>query len=171
MEDNRENLVLIVAGYPLPMKVFISENPGLESRFRTSIDFADYTDEELVKIFGVMAEQAQYDVSPEVTARLQEILTVTPRGESFGNARFVRNVLEAAVGHHAWRLRDVAEPTLEQLRTLEPDDLGVPELPAPEVRLDPGVVELPTGEEPPEPVTDPVTEPADEPDPTTEEDQ
>lgn len=146
MEDHRDDLVVIVAGYPLPMKVFISENPGLESRFRTQIDFDDYSDEELVQIFGVMAEKAQYDVSDDVCARLRELLSVTPRGSSFGNARFVRNVLEAAIGHHAWRLREIDAPTVEQLRALEPDDVVVPDLPAPEEPVDPGVVDLPAGE-------------------------
>ena len=56
MEDKRDDLVVIVAGYPVPMAVFISQNPGLESRFRTTIDFVDYTDDELVQIFEVMAE-------------------------------------------------------------------------------------------------------------------
>ena len=58
MEDHRDDLVVIVAGYPLPMEVFIAQNPGLESRFRTEIDFADYTDDELVAIFEVMASGA-----------------------------------------------------------------------------------------------------------------
>lgn len=125
MEDKRDDLVVIVAGYPLPMAVFISENPGLESRFRTTIDFANYTDDELVGIFSSMVSGADYDASEAVVDRLREILAETPRGPSFGNARFVRNLMEAAIGHHAWRLRDIAEPTLEQLRTLEPEDLVV----------------------------------------------
>nr|WP_246304179.1 AAA family ATPase [Nocardioides thalensis] len=125
MEDKRDDLVVIVAGYPLPMAIFISENPGLESRFRTTIDFADYTDDELAEIFAGMAKGADYDAGEEVVARLREILAGVQRGPSFGNARFVRNVLEAAIGHHAWRLREIAEPTLEQLRSLEPDDLVV----------------------------------------------
>ncbi|MBS4751475.1 AAA family ATPase [Nocardioides sp. zg-ZUI104] len=123
MEDRRDDLVVIVAGYPVPMMVFISENPGLESRFRTTIDFVDYTDDELVAIFSSMAVGADYDAGEDVLARLREILAATERGPSFGNARFVRNLLEAAIGHHAWRLREVAEPTLEQLRTLEAADL------------------------------------------------
>ncbi|WP_436699290.1 AAA family ATPase [Nocardioides sp. BYT-33-1] len=125
MEDKRDDLVVIVAGYPLPMAIFISENPGLESRFRTTIDFSDYTDDELVAIFASMVKGADYDAGEPVLARLREILAGTERGPSFGNARFVRNLMEAAVGHHAWRLREVAEPTLEQLRALEPDDLVV----------------------------------------------
>ena len=55
--------------------------------------------------------------------RFETILAVTPRGPTFGNGRFARNQLEAAIGRHAWRLRDVAEPTLEQLRELTADDL------------------------------------------------
>ncbi|KRC54905.1 MULTISPECIES: AAA family ATPase [unclassified Nocardioides] len=125
MEDKREDLVVIVAGYPLPMAIFISENPGLESRFRTTIDFSDYTDDELADIFASMVGGADYDAGEPVLARLREILAGTERGPSFGNARFVRNLMEAAIGRHAWRLRDVAEPTLEQLRTLEPADLVV----------------------------------------------
>ena len=125
MEDKRDDLVVIVAGYPLPMAVFIAENPGLESRFRTTIDFANYSDDELVGIFSSMVGGADYDAGDAVVTRLKEILAETPRGPSFGNARFVRNLMEAAIGHHAWRLRDIAEPTLEQLRTLEPQDLVV----------------------------------------------
>ncbi len=127
MEDKRDDLVVIVAGYPLPMAIFISENPGLESRFRTMIEFQNYTDDELVAIFEQMAEGADYDTDGAVVARLRDMLAEAPRGPSFGNARYVRNVLEAAIGHHAWRLRDVAEPTLEQLRSLDAADLVVPD--------------------------------------------
>ncbi|KAA1425764.1 AAA family ATPase [Nocardioides antri] len=140
MEDKRDDLVVIVAGYPLPMAIFISENPGLESRFRTMIEFQNYTDDELVAIFEQMVGNADYDAGEEVLARLREILADAPRGPSFGNARFVRNMLEAAIGHHAWRLRDIKEPTLEQLRSLEADDLVVPD------------------DEPEEPAVEPVAE-------------
>ena len=123
MEDRRDDLVLIVAGYPDPMVLFITQNPGLASRFRTTIEFADYTDDELVEIFGGLAAAADYDVTPECLDRFRTILLGTPRGPSFGNGRFARNLLEAAIGRHAWRLRDVAEPTVEQLRQLVPEDL------------------------------------------------
>lgn len=123
MEDNRDDLVLIVAGYPEPMSGFISRNPGLSSRFRTTIEFTDYADEELLDIFTSMATDADYDVTERCRKRFAMILAITPRGPSFGNARFARNHLEAAIGRHAWRLRDLDEPTLEQLRALEPEDL------------------------------------------------
>ena len=122
MEDRRDDLVLIVAGYPVPMAIFIAQNPGLASRFRTTIEFADYTDEELVSILKEMAKAADYDLDDACVRRFTAILGLTPRGPVFGNGRFARNMLEAAIGKHAWRLRDVAEPTVEQLRKLVPED-------------------------------------------------
>jgi adenylate kinase family enzyme len=155
MEDKRDDLVVIVAGYPVPMAIFISQNPGLESRFRTQIDFADYTDDELAKIFGVMAKAAEYDVDDAVLDRLRALLGAAERGPTFGNARYVRNVLEAAIGRHAWRLRDIEAPTLEQLRTLEADDLDqvVPDGPTEPVEWEPV----------PDPVPDPGPTPTEEP--------
>lgn len=166
MEDKRNDLVVIVAGYPLPMAVFISENPGLESRFRTTIDFADYTDDELAEIFSSMVAGADYDAGEPVLDRLREILGAAQRGPSFGNARFVRNLMEAAIGRHAWRLRDIAEPTLEQLRTLEPEDL-VADLNQPDDRPDDQPDDQPAPPaEPVEPfVPAPEPEPEPEPDP------
>lgn len=122
MEDNRDDLVVIVAGYPLPMEEFIAQNPGLASRFRTHIEFPDYTDDELLEIFQLMVSGADYDAGPEVEEQLRAIIAATPKGPTFGNARFVRNQLEAAIGRHAWRLRDVEEPTIEELRQLVVDD-------------------------------------------------
>jgi SpoVK/Ycf46/Vps4 family AAA+-type ATPase len=123
MEDQRDDLVLIVAGYPDPMVVFIAQNPGLASRFRTTIEFADYTDDELLAIFQRLAEGADYDVPDATRTRFTTLLAATPRGPSFGNGRYARNLLESAIGRHAWRLRDVTEPTIEQLRELVPEDL------------------------------------------------
>jgi Holliday junction resolvasome RuvABC ATP-dependent DNA helicase subunit len=125
MEDNRQDLVVIVAGYPRPMAKFIDENPGLNSRFRTTIEFDNYTDDELVGIFSGMANKADYDIDDDVITAFKVQLAQQTRDETFGNGRFARNVFEAAIGHQAWRLRDIAEPTLEQLRKLQPEDLAV----------------------------------------------
>ncbi|WP_298748027.1 AAA family ATPase [uncultured Serinicoccus sp.] len=122
MEDHREDLVVIVAGYPDPMADFIATNPGLESRFRTIIDFADYTDDELSAILQHLAAQMDYDLSGRALTRFTEILAATPRGPSFGNGRFARNLLEAAIGRHAWRLRDEEGASVEDLRTLQQED-------------------------------------------------
>ncbi|GMA30197.1 AAA family ATPase [Litorihabitans aurantiacus] len=123
MEDHRDDLVVIVAGYPGPMKDFIDTNPGLESRFSTTITFEDYTDAELRAIFTLMAEGADFAPTPECLERVEEITSVQPRSSGFGNGRYVRNLLDAAIARHAWRLRDVEAPTIDQLRELLPEDL------------------------------------------------
>ncbi|WP_371405013.1 AAA family ATPase [Kribbella sp. NBC_00662] len=123
MEDRRDDLVVIVAGYPEPMEAFIAANPGLASRFRTTIEFENYTDDELTDILTGLAEASDYELVPESLAKFREILVATPRDNSFGNGRFARNVLEAAIGRHAWRLRDVTAPTTDQLRQILAEDL------------------------------------------------
>lgn len=123
MEDHRDELVVIVAGYPAPMREFIATNPGLSSRFRTSITFEDYSDDELTAILKDQALKNDYDLTDEAVDRFREILAATPRDEAFGNGRFARNTLEAAIGRHAWRLRDDEEATLDDLRTLQRVDL------------------------------------------------
>ncbi|WP_112242837.1 AAA family ATPase [Kribbella monticola] len=123
MEDRRDDLVVIVAGYPEPMEDFIAANPGLASRFRTTIAFEDYTDEELTDILTGLAEGADYELTPNALDQFKVILASTPRNRSFGNGRFARNMLEAAIGRHAWRLRDVTAPSTDQLRQILPEDL------------------------------------------------
>lgn len=128
MEDHRDDLVVIVAGYTGPMTGFIANNPGLASRFRTTIEFADYTDAELLAIFTQLATKADYDLAEGCTAEFSRQLSRESRDETFGNGRWARNLFEAAIGRHAWRLREITEPSLAELRTLVPGDLaGDPE--------------------------------------------
>lgn len=123
MEDHREDLVVVVAGYPAPMEQFVSVNPGLRSRFRKTISFADYSTDELVAIFDQMAIKADYSPTDECRIRLRELALAEAGDEGFGNARWVRGRLETAMVNSAWRLRGVDEPTVDQLRHLEPADL------------------------------------------------
>jgi Holliday junction resolvasome RuvABC ATP-dependent DNA helicase subunit len=123
MEDHRDDLLVIVAGYPAPMRRFITSNPGLESRFRLTLSFDDYTDDELVEIFSRIASGADFSPTPATLDHLREMLRVEPRTEGFGNGRFVRNVFESAVVRQAWRLRELTEPDVEQLRELRPEDI------------------------------------------------
>ena len=124
MEDHRDELVVIVAGYPLPMARFLTTNPGLESRFATTIAFDDYTDAQLREIFALAARKADFEPSAEALDLVEQVVAAQPRHEGFGNGRLARNLLDRAVLRHAWRLRDVATPTVEQLRTLLPADLA-----------------------------------------------
>ncbi|MFD6139199.1 AAA family ATPase, partial [Promicromonospora sp. NPDC060271] len=123
MEDHRDDLVVIVAGYPGPMARFVSTNPGLESRFARTITFDDYSADELRRIFESMTRSADFEPQPETLERFDRLAADQPRGEGFGNGRWARNVLDSAIARHAWRLRDVERPTLDQLRTLVPEDL------------------------------------------------
>lgn len=115
-----------VAGYPAPMTRFITSNPGLASRFRTTIAFDDYTDVELIEVFTRLAEQADYAADTPCQEALLDLLAATVRDEHFGNGRWARNVLEEAIVRQAWRLRDVAEPTVAQMRELTAQDVAPP---------------------------------------------
>jgi len=126
MEDHRSDLVVIVAGYPDPMVAFVAQNPGLSSRFRTTVEFADYTDDEVVSILHKLAADADYDVTPPAERVFREVLAATPRTMAFGNGRFARNLLEEAIGRQAMRIQDVEEPTTAQLRDLDAADFGAP---------------------------------------------
>jgi SpoVK/Ycf46/Vps4 family AAA+-type ATPase len=123
MEDHREDLVVIVAGYPEPMVHFIAQNPGLASRFTTTIEFDDYSDDELLAILDSIADMSDYELTDEARRKVRHTLEATARTPAFGNGRFVRNLFEHAMGRHAWRLQDAVEPTLDDLRLLREEDV------------------------------------------------
>ena len=126
MEDDRDRLVVIVAGYTAEMKTFIDANSGLASRFNHYVEFPDYTAEELAEIFRMNAKKSQYLLSAEAERDLGAFIVAktASRDRKFGNARWVRNLFEQAVAHQAERVADIANPTQEQLMTIEMRDIG-----------------------------------------------
>lgn len=122
MEDHRRDLVVIAAGYEAQMRHFLQANPGLASRFPRVVHFPGYTDDELITIFTDMATQAGFHLAGGVTERLAAILARTPRGEDFGNARYVRNLLDDAIAAQALRITTTSTSSAE-IRTLRPEDM------------------------------------------------
>ncbi len=106
MEDNRDDLVVIVAGYTDEMHDFLTSNPGLISRFNKYIDFPDYTDDELMAILAMNAKKQGYIIADEANAVVRDMLTNMTLGErlDFGNARGMRNTLEKLVQEQANRI-------------------------------------------------------------------
>jgi hypothetical protein len=132
MEDHRDDLAVIAAGYPEEMGDLIDANPGLKSRFTRTIHFPDYTTDELVAIFELMGEDTDYHLDDAGRARLVEVIEAEPRSRGFGNARFVRNVFEASVAYQAERLAAVEAPTDAELTTLTAADVVPPDIGATE---------------------------------------
>ncbi len=128
MEDHRERLVVIVAGYSEQMTEFIDSNPGLRSRFNTYIHFANYNEDELERIFAQLAERGGYRLEESARVELRTLFgtRLALADHSFGNGRYVRNTFEAILRNQALRLAHTEqEPTREDLMTLLPADIVV----------------------------------------------
>jgi len=126
MEDHRQNLVVIVAGYPQLMENFLTSNPGLRSRFAREIIFPDYSTDELVAITEKLATDADYRLGDRTHATLQLIFEQATRNEGFGNARYARTLFEQAASRQAVRLSTdspVSSLGVDALATIEVDDL------------------------------------------------
>lgn len=126
MEDDRDRLVVVLAGYTAEMKGFIDSNPGLQSRFNRYIEFPDYTAEELARIFLLQTEKSQYTCDQDVRNSIVQIMerAVAEKDRNFGNGRYVRNLFEKAIQRQAVRLSGVAPLTTEMLSELTLHDLG-----------------------------------------------
>ncbi|MPY92331.1 MAG: AAA family ATPase [Acidimicrobiia bacterium] len=123
VEDRRDRTVVIVAGYPEEMAHFVEANPGLRSRFPTTIRFADYSSGELVAIFESMGTKLRYLPTSEALALVRALVEAVPRDKGFGNARLVRNLFEVVVARHASRVVALPKPTEEDLTVLLPEDV------------------------------------------------
>ncbi len=125
MENHRDDLVVILAGYRERMEQFFRSNPGLSSRIAHHIDFPDYTSAELLAIGHLMLEQMQYELSREAEAALREYIELRQRQPNFSNARSIRNALDRARLRHATRLLAQRGKPLSarELMTIEADDI------------------------------------------------
>ncbi|MFF7649510.1 right-handed parallel beta-helix repeat-containing protein [Streptomyces sp. NPDC007983] len=123
MEDHRDEVVVIAAGYTEEMRRFLASNPGLASRFSRTVEFEHYNSEELVTIMSGYAAASGYDCPEETLAALRAYVDLIPRDRSFGNARTARQLLEAMMTRQARRIGTMAAPGLEDLRLLLPGDL------------------------------------------------
>jgi SpoVK/Ycf46/Vps4 family AAA+-type ATPase len=123
MEEHRGDLVIIVAGYEGPMLRFLEFNPGLASRFPTVLRFPDYTDDELVAIFEVMAADAGFSLDDGVLDAVRRRLRSAARGESFGNARLMRNLLDRSIALQAQRITREDGPAPGDIGMLRVEDL------------------------------------------------
>ena len=128
MEDDRDRLIVIVAGYPDEMERFIRSNPGLQSRFSRFIEFGDYAPLELCRIFGSMCHRNGLVLSPALREKVVQHFHAlwNDRDEHFGNARLVRNTFEAVIHAQANRLASEATISPAVLARLEADDLKTP---------------------------------------------
>ena len=125
MEDNRDRLIVIIAGYKDEMQKFIDMNPGLQSRFTRYINFEDYNALSLARIFRLNATRYGYTLSPDAERRLNTVLTdmVLHKDEHFGNAREVRNLFEQTLQHQADRLIGIENVSEHDLATIEAEDI------------------------------------------------
>jgi SpoVK/Ycf46/Vps4 family AAA+-type ATPase len=128
MEEDRADLVVIVAGYEGPMLRFLDFNPGLASRFPRVLRFPDYTDDELVAIFEVMAADAGFGLADGVLDAVRRRLRAVARGESFGNARLMRNHLDRAIALQAQRITRGDGPVTADIGLIRVDDLPVADI-------------------------------------------
>jgi hypothetical protein len=123
MEDHRDSVVVIVAGYPEEMEDFIDSNPGLASRFSRTLQFEDYVTTELVSIVEHHAERHQYQLTDPAREALTAYFDAMPRGDRFGNGRSARQTFQAMTERQAYRVAEMAAPDESDLITLRPQDL------------------------------------------------
>ncbi len=126
MEDDRDRLVVILAGYTNEIKDFIDSNPGLQSRFNRYIQFDDYSTEELTEIFKRNLRKSRYKIKRDAFEKLQDVVerAVVSRDKNFGNARYIRNLFEKVVQNQANRLVRMESIDNEELSIITREDIN-----------------------------------------------
>lgn len=127
LEDYRDDLVVIVAGYTKPMKLFFESNPGLKSRFNTFIEFDDYSAEELAQILVAMCKNNDYVLNETASERIKASLEekVSEKDNNFANGRMVRNIYDDLIMNHARRVINIANASREDLSTIIAEDYEI----------------------------------------------
>jgi len=123
MDDHRENIIVILAGYDKDMERFLDTNAGLRSRFPTMIEFPDYSPSELLQISRLILKGKGYEVTQETEEALLAKFRENSQIENAGNGRMARNICELAIRHHALRVSQINNPTVEELVTILPPDI------------------------------------------------
>ncbi|MER5553713.1 right-handed parallel beta-helix repeat-containing protein [Streptomyces sp. NPDC002793] len=123
MEDHRDAVVVIVAGYTHEMARFLTVNPGVASRFSRTITFSDYEPDELLRIVQQQSDEHEYSLAEGTGEALLKYFTALPKGPAFGNGRTARQTFESMVERHAGRVAQLAEPSTDDLTMLYPEDL------------------------------------------------
>ena len=126
MENYRDNLVVIFAGYTKEMQAFLNANSGIVSRIGYTVEFEDYTVEELLKIFNQMMKKAGFVVSKEANEEAKKVITKCKDSRNFGNARFVRNLYEKTIVKHAANTKD--KNGKKVLKTINKEDINIDNL-------------------------------------------
>lgn len=123
MEDNRDDTLIIVAGYTDEIRKFIKSNPGLESRFNTYLDFPNYSTSELISILQLIITENDYSITSEELNKISiEIDKIDKNDKSFSNARYIRNLFEKAIKVQSSRIIQIENPTKDDLMNLTFDD-------------------------------------------------
>lgn len=144
MENRRGDLVVVAAGYPDKMRSFLDMNPGLASRFPYHLEFPDYSDGELVGIFGHHAKKMGFTVAPDLAEQLRDRFEGMPRDKNFGNGRAARTLLEKIKEKHDARIVSSDNLTHDEIRTLTVEDLPPADVPTPPERRSIGFMFTPT---------------------------
>lgn len=127
MEDERDRLVVIIAGYSDEMKNFINANPGLNSRFGRKIEFEDYNKDELVQIFDMLVRENEYTLENKAKNAIGNVIKneLSKKDRNFGNGRYVRNMFERIIENQANRLSQISNPSEKDLLLIKVEDVEV----------------------------------------------
>lgn len=126
MENRRDSLVVILAGYPEEMEDFISRNPGLNSGISFHVHFRDYAPAELLEILKMFVRESGMEISGDAESKALDIFGRAVEEKDFGNGRFVRNLFEGARMKMASRILRIQSPSEKEIRTLTADDFFSP---------------------------------------------